>query len=135
MSLPPKYLANLTPQQRLEQAKLIRKSQKEYQETGLVKDRPFVSEREVPRSGHAETFQKRYGFKVTNRRKLKETFPDTDVSGIVSKGLAAYASSGSRPNTSAHAWAYARVASVLTGGKSYKIDKDLVGPKSREVIF
>jgi hypothetical protein len=66
---------------------------------------------------------------------LKKTFPDTDVSGILAKGAAAYASSGSRPNVSSFAWKFARLASVLTGGKAYKIDKDLVGEESRKKIF
>ena len=134
-NLPPNYLKDLTPQQKVLQAKLIRKSQQEYKQTGLVKDRPKVSQRKPPRSGHAEEFQRKYGFPVTNRRKIKETFPDTDASQIVAKGLAAYSSSGSRPNVSTHAWAYARLASFLTGGPAYKIDKDLVGPKSREIIL
>lgn len=135
MSLPSKYLENLTPQQRLLQARLIRKSQKEYETTGLVEERPSVSVQKTPRSQHAKEFQERYGFAVTDTKKVKKLFPDTDVRGILAKGAAAYASSGSRPNTSSFQWRYARLASVLTGGKAYTIDKDLVGPKSREVIF
>jgi len=135
MSLPPKYLANLTPQQELLQRKLIGQSQREYEETGKVKDRPRVSEAKTPRSKHAERFEQKYGFKISERSKVKQMFPDTDISGIISKGLAAYASSGSRPNTSAQAWAMARLASVLTGGKAYEVDKNLVGPDSKKKII
>lgn len=132
--LPPKYLANLTPQQRLLQARLIAKSQKEYQETGKVKERPEVSAAPTKRSVHAARFQERFGFPITDLKKVKAEFPNTDVAGILAKGRAAYASSGSRPNTSSNAWAFARLASVLTGGKALGVDKDLVGDKDKEKI-
>ena len=45
---------------------------------------------------------------------------------IVKKGEGAYYSAGSRPNVSASAWGYARLYSVLFGGKARKIDKDIV---------
>ena len=133
--VPPSYLANLTPQQRLLQSRLIKQSQREYAETGNVTERPKVSAAKVRRSKHAEEFQERYGYTVKNLRMLKSDFPDTNVAGILSKGRAAYASSGSRPNVTSNQWAYARLASVLTGGKAYKVDKDLVGNESRKKIF
>jgi hypothetical protein len=135
MSLPPKYLANLSPSQRVLQEKLIRKSQKKYQETGKVKDRPSINSRSPPRSTHAKKFQDKYGFPVTNLSRVRSEFPDTDIRGILAKGAAAYMSSGSRPNTSSYSWRFARLASVLTGGAAYKVDKDLVGERSRKKIF
>jgi len=48
------------------------------------------------------------------------------LEGIVKKGEGAYYSSGSRPNQTAQSWAYARLASALTGGKSARIDYHLV---------
>lgn len=134
MDLPPKYLANLTPQQRLLQAKLIAKSQKEYQKTGKVKERPQVSAVAPKRSPHVAKFQERFGFPITDLKKVKAEFPNTDVGGILAKGRAAYASSGSKPNTSSNAWAFARLSSVLTGGKALKVDKDLVGESDKEKI-
>ena len=132
--LPAKYLAGLTPQQRLLQAKLIAKSQKEYQKTGEVKERPEVSAAPTKRSPHAAKFEERFGFPITDLTKVRREFPNTDVGGILAKGRAAYASSGSRPNTSSNAWAYARLSSVLTGGKALKIDEDLVGESDRHKI-
>lgn len=96
-----------------------------------MEDRPSVSKRPTPRSSHAAAFERKYGYKITNLRKVKQDFPDTDVKGILAKGAAAYASSGSRPNVGSFAWRYARLASVLLGRKAYTIDKDLVGPVSR----
>jgi hypothetical protein len=45
---------------------------------------------------------------------------------VFDKGVAAFLSSGSRPNQTASSWAYARVASVLMGGKARDVDKDIV---------
>jgi len=132
--LPPRYTAGLLEYQARRQRELIRKSQKEYEETGLVKTRPKVSDKPTPRSQHAAKFERTYGYKISEIPKVKRDFPDTDVDMILSKGRAAYASSGSRPNVSPEAWAKARLASVLTGGKALKIDKDLVGSKSLEKI-
>jgi hypothetical protein len=133
--VPPSYLAGLSPTQRLLQKRLIQRSQEVYQKTGKVEERPKVSQKKTPRSKHAEEFQERYGFTVANLPRVKREFPDTDVSGILAKGAGAYASSGSRPNVSSSQWKFARLASVLTGGKAYKIDKDLVGEQSRKKIF
>jgi hypothetical protein len=117
------------------QAKLVKKGQEDYKKTGLVKDRPRVSEGPTPRSRHSSRFQERYGFTVTDLGKVQDMFPDTDLDGILARGAAAYASSGSRPNVSSFQWRFARLASVLTGGKAYSIDKTLVGDKSRAKIF
>jgi len=45
---------------------------------------------------------------------------------IVRKGEGAYYSSGSRPNQTAHSWAYARLASAITGGKASLVDIHLL---------
>lgn len=52
--------------------------------------------------------------------------PMSVLKGIVKKGEGAYYSSGSRPNQTAKSWAYARLASALTGGKAARIDYHLV---------
>ena len=130
MSLPPQYLAGLGPAAMKKQAALIRKSAAEYRRTGKVEDRPRVSAAPTPRSSHVVKFQAKYGFPITDRARLASVFPDTDVSKILAKGAAAYASSGSRPNVSVAAWSNARLASVLTGGAALRVDKDLVGPVS-----
>lgn len=130
----PKYIANLTPQQRLLQEQAIRRSKTYYEQTGKVKSRPEVSERESPRSTHVSKFERKYGFKVTETEKVKKAFPDVDVETILRKGKGAYMTSGSRPNQTPDSWANARLASVLTGGKALKVDKDLVGESSLQKI-
>ena len=133
-AIPQQYLANLTRQQKARQTALINKAKKEYEQTGMVQDRPKVSATPTKRSSHAVRFEKKYGFPITDKAKVKATFPDTDVDTILSKGVGAYGSSGSRPNVSVAQWAYARLASVLTGGPSLRIDKDLVGDRSMRTI-
>jgi len=55
------------------------------------------------------------------------------VKRIYARGLAAYASSGSRPGVSSHQWASARVKSALTGGKAAKVDADIIkGRKAKK---
>ena len=134
MSLPPNYTGGLAQHEARRQRALIRESQKEYERTGRVEARPRVSDAPTPRSTHATKFERRYGYKVSDLTSVKRDFPDTDVATILSKGRAAYASSGSRPNVTPEQWAKARLASVLTGGKALRVDKDLVGPRSLEKI-
>jgi hypothetical protein len=130
MSLPSNYTGGLAQAAARKQVALIRESQSEYERTGKVVPRPRVTDAPTPRSAHAAKFERRYGYKISDLAKVRRDFPDTDVAGILSKGRAAYASSGSRPNTTPEAWAKARLASVLTGGKALRVDKDLVGSQS-----
>ena len=134
MDLPPKYVANLTPHQKLLQEKAIRRSQSYYEQTGKVKSRPKVSGRSSKRSTHATKFEQKYGYKISELDKVKRDFPDVDVETIIRKGKGAYMTSGSRPNQTPTSWALARLASVLTGGKALKVDKNLVGGEALEKI-
>lgn len=122
----PKYLAGLSPQQRLLQQKAIRQSQKTYAETGLVKERPKVSDKPTPRSSWVKKFEAKHGFPITDLEKVKEAYPSADVETILKKGRGAYASSGSRPNVSSFQWAYSRLASALLGGPAAEVDKNLL---------
>jgi len=45
---------------------------------------------------------------------------------IVRKGEGAYYSSGSRPSQTAHSWGIARLASSITGGKSSRVDYNII---------
>jgi len=53
------------------------------------------------------------------------------VRKIYARGLAAHASSGSRPGVGPHAWAAARVKSALTGGPAAKVDRDIIKGKKK----
>lgn len=145
--LPMRYVQGLKKKEKQLYKKEIEETNKYYKRTRLVKGRADVRTRlssqyvkNLPkkRSSYSEEFERRYGFKVTDLTKVKKLFPDTDSREIIRKGEAAYAS-GSRPSVigkgGAIQWGYARLASVLVGGKALQVDKDLVGPKSLKVIF
>lgn len=122
----PNYIAGLSPQQRLLQLRLLRKSKKEYQESGQILERPKVSQAKTPRSPWVKKFQEKHGFPITDLAKVKQAYPNADVETILKKGAGAYASSGSRPNVSSYQWKFARLASALLGGPAAKVDKDLL---------
>ena len=127
--LNPKYLQGLSPSQRVLQAKLIRQSQKKYEQTGKVEDRKEVSEGKVRRSPWVKKFEEKYGFPITDLKSVRSEFPDVDVDGILKKGYGAYMTSGSRPNVTSHQWAFSRLASALLGGPASKIDAKELGKK------
>lgn len=139
-NLPLRYTAGLSKSQKMEYARKLRASKREYLRTGKVSGRtPVRGFKGKPvRSRYSELFEEKYGFKVTDLDKVKKTFPDTNVNKILAKGRSAYMS-GSRPTVTgsigSQQWAYARLASVLTHGKALAVDKDLVGPKSLKKIY
>lgn len=122
----PNYIAGLSPQQRILQLRLLRKSKKTYEDTGEILERPKVSDEKTPRSPWAKKFQDKHGFPITDLAKVKKSYPNADVETILKKGAGAYASSGSRPNVSSYQWKFARLASALLGGPASKVDKDLL---------
>jgi len=122
----PNYTEGLSPQQRILQLRLIRQSQKEYESTGEIVERPKVSAAKTPRSSWVKRFEQKHGFPITDVTKVRKAYPNADVDTILKKGAGAYASSGSRPNVSSYQWKYARLASALLGGPAAKVDKDLL---------
>ena len=59
-------------------------------------------------------------------------FSTSKLNSVYKRGLGAYYSSGSRPKTSAHAWAMGRVKSFVTGkGGARKADADLLKGKKK----
>tara|TARA_A100001391_G_scaffold14875_1_gene8475 strand:+ start:582 stop:854 length:273 start_codon:yes stop_codon:yes gene_type:complete len=59
-------------------------------------------------------------------------FSKSKLDQVYKRGLGAYYSSGSRPKTTAHAWAMGRVKSFVTGkGGARKADKDLLKGKTK----
>jgi len=142
--LPLRYSRGLSPKERIAYKKEIQRTLSIYKKTGKVvgrKPESFRSSGSKPtykRSSHSVKFEKCYGFNITDLKKVKAKFSDTDVDGILAKGRAAYAS-GSRPNrygrSGVESWALARLASVTTNGKALLVDKDLVGPKSLKIIM
>ena len=87
-------------------------------------DRPKLKSFQSKRSSWAEKFEKKYDFKISNKSRVtKEIITKTGYNKIVAKGMAAYYTSGSRPNQTPFSWGLARLASVIMGGPARKIDK------------
>ncbi len=88
-------------------------------------DRPKV-DYESKRSSHVEAYEKKYKHKITDLQFIyKNIISKEGVDQILAKGHAAYYTSGSRPNTTPHAWKYARLASVILGRAARKVDKNI----------
>lgn len=130
--LPKRYVSGLTKEEKVKQAAAIKKSSEIYKKTGKVVERPKLGTSK--RSPHVKKFEEKYGFPITDLNKVKKEFPGVNVDTILSKGRAAFAS-GSRPGQNPESWAFARLASVLTGGKSLGVDKDLVSDKDLKKIL
>ena len=115
--LPKTYLPkSLSPEDRKKQLKSIKEKT----------DRPKVKSFQSKRSSWAEKFENKYGKKITNDSFIsKNIISKVGIDKILDKGRGAYYSSGSRPNQTAESWARARLASVIMGGPSRKIDKDI----------
>ena len=114
-NIPKHYLANLKGKERTAQIKSIVEG----------KNRPETSFKSK-RSGWVKKFEKKYGYKINNKSRIhKEIITRTGQEKIIDKGMGAYFSSGSRPNQTPESWGLARLASVILGGPSRKIDKKI----------
>tara|TARA_R100000231_G_scaffold112533_1_gene83426 strand:+ start:179 stop:601 length:423 start_codon:yes stop_codon:yes gene_type:complete len=78
------------------------------------------------RSGWVVKFEKKYGKKISDKNWIHQNIiTRTGQEKIINKGRGAYFSSGSRPNQTPESWGLARLASVILGGPSRRIDKSI----------
>ena len=90
------------------------------------KNRPKLKSAKSRRSSWAANFERKYGRKITDIGFIRsKILRKPGIDGVLSKGRAAYYTSGSRPNQTQHSWAYARLASVIMGGPARKVDMKL----------
>jgi len=123
--IPKKYTAKLSRGDRIKQKKNLIKSRKMYKK-GVYVDRPKLKSYPKKRSEWILKFEKRYNHKITDKEFIdKNILSKKGQDKILSKGRGAYYSSGSRPNQSSSSWAYARLASVIMGGKARKVDNKI----------
>lgn len=125
--IPKQYLAGLSRDNREKQLKALKASRKAYRE-GVYIPRPKLSSFESKKSRHVVDFERRYNTKITDLKEVARVtgVPVPALEKIIKKGMGAYYSGGSRPNQTAHSWAYARLGSVLLKRNSYKIDKHVL---------
>lgn len=107
--------------------KSLSKKDREKQIKSIKKgtDRPKVDYK-TKRSSWVIKFEKKYNTPITNKSFItKNIISKTGMDKILEKGMGAYYSAGSRPNVSKEQWAYARLASVIMGGKAREIDREI----------
>lgn len=107
--------------------KELSKADKKKQIKSIVekKERPKVDIKNK-KSGWITKFEKKYGKKITDKKWINDNLLKNKGQELaIKKGMAAYYSSGSRPNQNAFSWSRARLASVLMNGPARKVDKDI----------
>lgn len=123
--IPRKYTARLSRRDRSKQKKNLIKSRKMYKK-GIYVDRPELKSYPKKRGEWIVKFEKRYNRKITDKDFIdKNIISKKGQNKILNKGRGAYYSSGSRPNQTSSSWAYARLASVIMGGKARKVDNNI----------
>jgi hypothetical protein len=100
------------------------KSRKLYKR-GIFYSRPKISSFKNKKSNHVKLAKKLYNIDSMNNLKQLSSSTGCSVKSlqkIISKGMGAYYSSGSRPSQTAHSWGIARLASSISSGKSAAVD-------------
>ena len=127
-----KYLKGLSKSDQAKQKAAIRKSRKDAK-SGKYTTRPKLKSFKSKKSPHVVKALKKFDLdSMKNLRKIsrKTGCSIASLKTILRKGRGAYYSDGSRPNQNADSWAYARLASTITGGGASKVDyKQLVEGK------
>ncbi len=106
----------------------LTKADKAKQEKSILqgKDRPKVDSFKSKRSGWVKKFEDKHKHKITDEDWIdKNLLKKKGQQEVIKKGMGAYYSSGSRPNQTAYSWGYGRLGSVLLGGPSRKLDKNI----------
>ncbi len=127
-----KYLKGLSKSDKAKQKAAIRKSRKDAK-VGKYATRPKLKSFKSKKSPHVVKALKKFdldSMKNLSQISRKTGCSTASMKTILRKGKGAYYSDGSRPNQNADSWAYARLASAITGGGASKVDyKQLVEGK------
>ena len=129
MKLNRRYIpTTLSKRDRTKQINAIQQTRKNYRR-GIYQNRPHLSSFHSRPSGHIAKAKRMYNIdslQITPELVKKTGCSNSSLQKIIEKGRGAYYSSGSRPNQTADSWAYARLASAITGGPASRIDKDIL---------
>ena len=113
--IPPQYLKGLKGKDRQKQIKSIFE--------GTIRPKTKAPEK---RSSHVIKFEKKFSKKITDEDFIhKNIITRTGQKKIKDNAMGAYFSGGSRPNQTPSSWAFARLASVITGGPARKVDRTI----------
>lgn len=129
-----KYIPDILSQQdKKKQKKQLDKSTSDYKKGKFTKRKKLDSFKSKT-SGYVKQVKDILNIPI-NINKIADKLTRTEkreneikkgLNKVLQKGKGAYFSSGSRPNQTPSSWGKSRVASVLVGGPSRKIDKDIV---------
>jgi len=129
MKYPKRYLPKqLSKKDKQKQLSMLNKSRKLYKKHKYFTRKKVSSFHSKP-SNHIANAKKIYGVdKITPSKELSQATGCSidSLKQIVKKGEGAYYSSGSRPNQTPQSWAYARLASAITGGKASLVDYSIL---------
>jgi hypothetical protein len=122
MKIKKNYYNKLSSKDEKKQISMIEKSRRMYKKGKYFTRNKLNYPTKI--SPHIIRAQKLYGVKIIPSKELAEKTGCSlsALKQIVKKGEGAYYSSGSRPSQTAHSWAYARLASAVSGGKASKVD-------------
>ena len=125
MFIPNNYVPKqLTRKDKKKQKRQILKSRRQYKKKKYF-TRKKVNSFKSKKSKHILKAEKIYNIKslkLNSELSKKTKCSLASLRQIIKKGQGAYYSSGSRPNQTAHSWAYARLASAISGGNASKVD-------------
>ena len=125
MHIPRRYVPlSMTKQDQKRQLRELLRSRETYKR-GRYHTRPKLASFRSRPSAHVRRAMAMYHVPTVapTRALAKATGCSVNaLRAIVRKGEGAYYSSGSRPNQTAQSWAYARLASAVTGGNASVVD-------------
>lgn len=126
--IPQKYYKGIkSKKETKKQLNAIKKSIESYSKKVYI-DRPKLKTYKNKKSNYIIQFNEAYGISITDKKAVAKLTGVTIKAQerIIKKGKGAYYSSGSRPGQSSSSWAYARLASVIMGGKAKKYDQHIL---------
>jgi hypothetical protein len=125
MKIPLRYIPeSLSQKDKTAQLRMLNQSRTQYKKDKYVVRKPLRSFKNKV-SKHIRKAREMYGVDkiVPGKELAKATGCSVNaLNQIVKKGQGAYYSSGSRPNQTQQSWAYARLASAVSGGNASIVD-------------
>ena len=124
MSENKKYVpSTLTKKQKTKQRKIL-KERKAKAKKGVYVEKK-INKKKTKESSYTTRFKNKYKLSSYSLPSIAKAtgIPVGALRAVRKKGLGAYYSAGSRPNTTAAQWAQARVYSYILGGGARKVDR------------
>lgn len=124
---------NLSKSQKTKQRKIL-KERKTKAKKGIYVEKK-LNKKPTKESTYTTRFKNKYKLNSYSLSSIAKAtkIPLKALQEVKKKGMGAYYSAGSRPNTTATQWAMARVYSYILGGGARKVDKAIT--EKYNVIF